>query len=73
MGISKDGLKAALVEALSSKPGSKDEALDAIAGAIVDYLRDNLEVKVPGGKYVTTVTGQVTTLRSNAKVDCEVS
>ena len=73
MSLSKEGLKGALIEAMSGNPENKEDAMDAMAGAIVNYLKDNLEVKVPTGAVVTEATGQVVATKNLTALDCEVS
>lgn len=73
MSLTRDGLKNAILTAMSGNPDNKDDALDAMAGAIVEYLKNNLEVKVPTGAVVTNATGQVVVTRNVTTIDCEVS
>jgi len=73
MGISKDGLKSAMLTAMAGKPDNQDDAIELMAGAIVDYLKVNLEVKVPAGEVVTNATGQIVVTKNLKTIDCEVS
>lgn len=73
MSINKNGLKNALLQSMSGNPTNKDDALDAMAEALVNYLKDNLEVKVPTGAFVTNATGQVVATKNTTPLSCEVS
>lgn len=57
MSLSKDGLKQAIMDALDSAPDNKDDAMEALAGAIVDHIQNNLEVNIPSATIITTVSG----------------
>jgi len=79
MSISKAGLKAALLAAMDpdNPPANKEDAMDALADAIVTYLLDNLEVKIPIAGVVDTVSGgsgaPAVGIANLKTISCEVS
>lgn len=77
MAMSKEVLKAALLDAMSTAPDNKEGAMDALAGAIVDFLNANLEVKIPIGGVIGGVTGgsgaPAVGLPNTSKISCEIS
>lgn len=72
MALNKDGLKEAIITAMQDNPTSKDAGIEAMAGAIVDYLSDNLEVSIPASSVVTSVTGQAVGNPNATSIACEV-
>lgn len=66
-----------MLDAMINEPGDKDGAMDALAGAIVDFLNANLEVKIPIGGVIGNVTGgsgaPAIGLPNTSKISCEIS
>jgi len=79
MSLDKDGLKAVLLDAMSQNPTDKESAMDALAGALVDYITENLEVVIPAGTVLTGGIGQYTPTKNGpvppqtGVITCEVS
>lgn len=77
MSLEKDGLKAALMDAMDGNPETKEEAMGLMAGAIVNYFKNNLEVKIPAGGVIVSVTGGSGSAAkgdtNDTKISCEVS
>jgi len=59
MSLSADGLKNKMqqkMEGLTSE-SSPDAAQLAMCDAIVEYIKENLDITVPSGSFIETVTG----------------
>ena len=50
----------------------KNDGLIVISRAIVNHIREDLEIKVPRGSFVDTVTGQAIGTANLNPVSCEV-
>lgn len=61
----------------AEKPGDQNAGLDALAAAISEYILSNLEVKIPKGGVITTVTGgsgaPALGVANPTPISCEVS
>lgn len=68
-----------MMNAMSENPESKEEAMEMMAGAIVDYFVANLEVVIPAGSVLTGGVGQYTPSKNGptppqtGTISCEVS
>lgn len=51
----------------------KNDGLIVISRAIVNHIREDLEIKVPIGSFVKTVTGQAVGTANPNPVSCEVT
>lgn len=67
-----DARRSAIDKAADDTGQDRDAILLADCRAIVDYLRDNLEVTVPAGGVVVSVTGQVVVLKNVKPITCGV-
>lgn len=65
-------LKSEMIKAMESTPDNRDEALGKLAETIVNHIKNNLEVVVPSGSFVTTVTGQAVGTSNLLAVDCDL-
>jgi len=79
MAMTADGLKAAIQEEMESltSESSPDAAQSKMANAIINYIKENLEVKIPSGSLIETVSGgsgvAALGVANVDAVDCEVS
>jgi len=79
MSLSAAGLKREITAEMSNldENSTPDAAADAMAKAIIDYLKDNLEVKIPTSSCIVSVTGGSGAPALGAtnltKIDCEIS
>jgi len=79
MAMTADGLKAAIQEEMESltSESTPDAAQTKMANAIINYIKQNMEVKIPTGSLIKTVSGgsgaPALGVANAAKIDCEVS
>lgn len=84
MSLTKEGLATVIKKKMATipiadaeSPGDQNAGLDALAAAISEYIVDNLEVKIPAGGVITTVTGGSGALavgiNNPAPISCEIS
>ena len=72
MALDRNELKAEILDKMKNNPENKDDFMENLADAIAGYLVDNLEVTLPPGSVVTTVTGQAVATKNPTSIVCEV-
>ena len=69
-------LRDEMLSAMSSNPDNREDAFLALATAIAGHIKDNLEIDVPAGKVIGSVTGGSGTpaigIVNPAKISCTV-
>lgn len=79
MTITADGLKTEIESQMSSmdENSSPEDASQAMATAIINYLKDNLEVKIPVSEVIVSVVGgsgaPAVGAANITKIACEIS
>lgn len=69
----RDARRTEMDAAAKESEQNRDAILLADCKAIIDYIKDNLEVVVPAGAVVTNVTGQVVQLKNVKPISCKVA
>ncbi len=57
MSLDKNELQDLMLSKMSANPDNQSDAFEALADAIVEYIKSNLEVDIPRGAVIDTVTG----------------
>lgn len=78
MAMAKDALGKNMADSIMDANANDDaktavtSTMTALAGAIIDYLKANMEVTTPAGQVIIAVTGQASGTPNPAPIKCMV-
>lgn len=78
MAMSKDAMGKKMADAIMDANANDDAksavttTMTALAGAIIDYLKANMDISTPAGQVVIAVTGQASGTPNPSPIKCTV-
>lgn len=76
MALNKTELRDMMISKMSNKPDNSPDAFENLADAFIEYILDNIEVEIPAGSIVGSVTGgsgaPAVGIPNNTSIKCRV-